>query len=67
MKIIYKISSACLAIGSIFLLNGCFLVDQVHDKIYEDCYIHPDHIKSMPDEEYSQLAKLCGWNPNRIK
>lgn len=67
MKIIYKMSLAFLAMGSIFLLNGCFLVDQVYDKVYEDCYIHPDHIKSMPDDEYSRLAKLCGWNPNRIK
>lgn len=43
-------------------LNGCFFAEQIHDKIYEDCYVHPDHIKTMPSAEYQRLANKCGWD-----
>lgn len=53
----------CIAAGmTLLLLNGCFFVGQVRDKIYEDCAIHPDHIKNLPPAEYERLAGKCGWN-----
>lgn len=44
------------------MLNGCFFVGQVRDKIYEDCYLHPDNIKNLPQDEYQRLAGKCGWS-----
>lgn len=48
--------------ATVLLLNGCFFVEQVRDKIYEDCYIHPDNVKNLPQDEYQRLAGKCGWN-----
>lgn len=43
------------------LLTGCFLINQVYDKLYEDCYVSSDYIKGLSNEEYKMLAKKCGW------
>ncbi|MFC3875259.1 toxin-antitoxin system YwqK family antitoxin [Neisseria musculi] len=43
------------------LLNGCFIAGQIHDKIYEDCAIHPDSIQRLPQQERQRLAGKCGW------
>lgn len=60
MKNYFKI---ILSGATILLLNGCFIAGQIHDKIYEDCYVSPDYIQSLSPDEYQLLAKKCGWKP----
>lgn len=43
------------------LLNGCFFIAQLQEKLYEDCYVSTDYIKGLSEQEYQLLAKKCGW------
>lgn len=51
-----------MASVTVLLLNGCFFAGQIRDKMNEDCHIHTSHIKELPQDEYQQLAKKCGWS-----
>lgn len=55
--------TAALATASVFLLNGCFFVGQIRDKLNEDCAVHPDSVRRLPQAEQQALAKKCGWKP----
>lgn len=50
---------------AVLLLHGCFAVEQIRDKVYEDCYINPDNIKELSQDEYQRLARKCGWDKQK--
>ncbi|RPD85575.1 hypothetical protein EGK75_09590 [Neisseria weixii] len=57
-----KLTIALTATAAL-LLNGCFFVQQIHDKVYEDCFMHPEAFKLIPQSHQQQIAKKCGWQP----
>lgn len=56
-----KLKSIALTASAALLLNGCFFIQQIHDKVYEDCYMAPEAFKLMPQSHQHQIAKKCGW------
>ncbi len=57
MKLQYIFLTTLTAVS----LSGCFFADQIHSKVYEDCYASPDYIRAQPADEQQRLAKKCGW------
>lgn len=56
-----KLKNIMSAATAALLLNGCFFAQQIHDKVYEDCFIAPEAFKLMPPSHQQQLARKCGW------
>lgn len=52
----------CTALLTVLPLSGCFFVQLIHDKVYEDCQLtSPEAFKMMPLKHQADLAKKCGW------